>query len=403
MLKHIWIIAVRIVWVAGLALILMAGIEMLRLYVLLRDLHAGAAAAYLFIVGVLAVSLAVWMLHQWFSFPRVLTPPELPENLSDASHRQLQLYARYLIRYLRRLAANPNITPEQAKLAQEQVALLQDTLGAHPLRDDLIRDTQKAEAECILPLLKSLDELASREVRRSVRDIMLGVTLSPYHSLDAAAVVYRNGSMIVRIARIYNARPLNREQWMILRDTLKTVAAVNLLNVGKTLFDKLFSQVPFVGRVMDDIAQGIGAGLLTSVAGRAAMDRCAAYRGWNRARAAESLTEHAGGFFIDVKDMFTKDVLPSLKPRILATAPQEAGTPDFWTRLNDGITGAVDGTARALGDYLLKPAVAGTIGVARLTAQGGYHTIRGTGRGVKKIFSWLGFVHKDRQENEKNV
>jgi len=403
MLKQLWITAIRLVWVIGLALIAMAVIELLRLYVLLRELHTGAAAAFLFVLGVLAVSFAVWILHQWLSFPRVLTPPELPENISEASHRQLQLYARYLIRYLRRLSANPNILPEQAKQAQDWVALLQDTLRAHPLRDDLIRDTQKAEQECILPLLMALDGLAAKEVRKSVRDVMLGVTLSPYHSLDAAAVVYRNGCMVVRIARIYNARPLNREQWMILRDTMKTVAAVNLLNIGKTLFDKLFSQIPFVGRVMDDIAQGIGAGLLTSVAGRAAMDRCAAYRGWNRAKAAESITEHAGGFFSDVKDMFTKDVLPSLKPRILQAAPQAAGEPDFWKRLNDGITGAVDGSAKAVGDYILKPAVAGTIGMARLTAQGSYHTIRGTGRGLKKMVSWLGFGHKDAYKNEKNA
>ncbi len=403
MFRRIWDIAVRIVWVISFALIAMAAVELLRLYVLLRDLHAGAAAGYLFIVGVVSVSLVVWLLHQWLSFPTVLSPPELPENIAEASHRQLTSYTRYLIRYLRRLSGNPSLSPEQAAAAEQQMALLQDTLRSHPLRDDLIRDTRTAEEQAIRPLLAVLNGLAAHEVRRSVRDVMLGVTLSPYHSLDAAGVLYRNGSMVVRIARIYNARPLHREQWMILRDTLRTVAAVNLLNLGKTLFDKLFSGIPFVGRVMDDIAQGIGAGLLTSVAGRAAMDRCAAYRGWTRARAAESITAHAGNFFTDVKDMFTKDVLPSLRPRIMVTAPQAAGEPDFWKRLNDGITGAVDSSAKAVGDYLLKPAVAGTIGVARFTAEGSYHTIRGTGRGVKKLFAWFVPGHKDTKKNEKNV
>lgn len=403
MFKRVWDIAVRIVWVISFALVAMAAIELLRLYVLLRDLHAGAAAAYLFIIGVVSVSLIIWLLHQWLSFPTVLTPPELPDDISGASHRQLVNYTRYLIKYLRRLSINPSLSPQQTEAAREQIELLQDTLRAHPLRDDLIRDTRKAEEEGVLPLLAALNELAAHEVRRSVRDVMLGVTLSPYHSLDAAAVLYRNGSMIVRIARIYNARPLHREQWLILRDTLRTVAAVNLLNIGKTLFDKLFSGIPFVGRVMDDIAQGIGAGLLTSVAGRAAMDRCAAYRGWTRAKAAESITSHAGNFFADVKDMFAKDVLPSLRPRIMVTAPQAAGEPDFWKRLNDGITGAMDNSAKAVGDYILKPAVAGTIGVARFTAQGGYHTIRGTGRGVKRFFAWFAPGPKVMEKNEKNV
>ena len=75
MFRRIWDIAVRIVWVISFALIAMAAVELLRLYVLLRDLHAGAAAGYLFIVGVVSVSLVVWLLHQWLSFPAVLTPP----------------------------------------------------------------------------------------------------------------------------------------------------------------------------------------------------------------------------------------------------------------------------------------------------------------------------------------
>jgi hypothetical protein len=129
------------------------------------------------------------------------------------------------------------------------------------------------------------------------------------------------------------------------------------------------------------------------------MERCAAFRGWDKQEAAESLARHAGTFFGDVRDIFTKDVLPGLKGRIVASTPNEVlEEPHFWERVTQGITTSVDVASHTLNTILVKPAMAGGKGVAaagshvtrgvvraggsvaRATARGGRHTYRGIGR-----------------------
>ena len=69
---------------------------------------------------------------------------------------------------------------------------------------------------------------------------------------------------------------------MILRDVLRVLITVNFLYIGRNLVENLFANVPLLGRVVDDMGQGLGAGLFTSAAGHAAIERCAAFRGWDK-------------------------------------------------------------------------------------------------------------------------
>ncbi len=45
-------------------------------------------------------------------------------------------------------------------------------------------------------------------------------------------------------------------------DIINIIATVNYINMGKNLIEHLGSKVPGIGRFIDDIAQGIGAGFL---------------------------------------------------------------------------------------------------------------------------------------------
>ena len=80
--------------------------------------------------------------------------------------------------------------------------------------------------------------------------------------------------MVLRDCNIYNSRPLLSEQVLVLKDVLKVVATINYMNWGQKVAESLTSSVPIIGRASGEIAQGLGAGLLTSVAGHGAMERC---------------------------------------------------------------------------------------------------------------------------------
>jgi hypothetical protein len=364
MLKQLWNLLVRLTVVAGVLLVFVFFAECFRLFVLFYRVQPwmGIAFAGILFAGILALFIYLW--RGLSAYPRVLVPPPMPE-LPAASHAEMRRYCKYLIEYLDRLAENPNLDGEPAKEARECIAYIEDVLGAHPLNDDLVRAITKTEQEMIAPLLGRLDEKASQEVRRSVRDVMLAVTLSPYPSADIFIVLYRNFTMAFRIMRIYKSRPTPREELRILFDILAVVATVNFLNISRKLIESLFSQVPVIGRVIDDIGQGLGAGLLTSVAGHAAMDRCGAFRGWNREEEIRSLGTRMANFLTDVKDLFTKDLMPELKgPIRSAVSPDEANQPGFWDTITGGVATAIDMTAKTVGFLVIKPATAGVQTVA---------------------------------------
>ena len=364
MLKHWWNLFVRLTVVAGVLLGFVFLAECVRLFDLFYRVHPAVGFTF---AGLLLAGIFVLFIYLWRglrAYPRVLVPPSLPE-LPAASHMEMRRYCHYLTEYLNRLAENPRLEGEPAKMAREGVAYIQDVLGAHPLNDDLVRTIQKTEKETVAPLLRQLDEQASHEVRRSVRDIMLAVTLSPYPSADIFIVLYRNLTMAFRVLRIYKSRPTPREEWRILCDILAVVATVNFLNISRRLIESLFSQVPLIGRFIDDIGQGLGAGLLTSVAGHATMDRCAAFRGWNNDEEIRSLRSRMGNFLVDVKDLFTKDLLPELKDPIRSTVPpNEANQPGFWDTITRGVAAAIDMTAKTVDFLVIQPATASVQTVA---------------------------------------
>jgi hypothetical protein len=381
MLKQIWNLLVRLTVVAGVLLGFIFLAECLRLFALFYNIHPAAGFAF---AGILCIGTIVLFIYLWRGLracPRVLAPPPMPE-LPAASHAEMRRYCNYLVEYLDRLAENPNLDAESVKAARDRVTDIEDVLGAHPLNEDLVRTIAKTEEETIGPLLRRLDERASQEVRRSVRDVMLAVTLSPYPSADIFIVLYRDFAMAFRVMRIYKSRPTPREEWRILRDILAVVATVNFLNIGRKLIESLFSQVPLIGRVIDDIGQGLGAGLLTSVAGHAAMDRCAAFRGWNNEEEVRSLGSRMANFLVDVKDLFTKDLMPELKgPIRSAVSPDEANQPGFWDAVTSGIASAIDMTAKTLDFLVIKPATAGVQTVAA-GVQGVANVSSRIGRGV---------------------
>jgi hypothetical protein len=369
MFKDIWNIVRRIAIILGLFLCMFMVAECARTFLLFYRIHRIAGWTFAVLLGLVGVW-ALWYLTAALrAQPPVLVPPTLAD---PPGHKDMRRYCQYLIRYLERLSENHALPDDQRQAARDKATAIAEVLKAHPLNDDLDRAIQQTENDVIAPLLGQLDEKAGHEVRQCVRDIMLAVMVSPYASMDLLIVLYRNAAMVLKVVQVYRSRPGAREQFHILRDIFLVVVTVNFLNISRKLIESLFAHVPLVGRVVDDIGQGLGAGLLTSVAGHAAMGRCRAFRGWSREEEVRSLGAQMAGFLTDVRDLFTKDLLGELKGRIRSEVPPgTADQPGFWDTIARGVNSAVDATARALDSLVVRPAVAGAQGIA---SAGGYVT-----------------------------
>ncbi|MHC4855131.1 MAG: YcjF family protein [Planctomycetota bacterium] len=375
MLKTIWKLIRTAVVVIGVLLTFFAVLEILRAFQILHELHPAAGYAFLAVVLGLLTWCIIYVWGNMAVFPKPLKPPAIAD-FQNATDKQLKKYVRYLGRYIQRLLSNPNLGKQE--IANLTAALSQ--LQSPPSdRSETLNLITTIENDPIKPVLKTLDAAASKQVRDSMRDIMVGVTLSPYKSADLLIVLYRNLVMVVRIVKVYRVRPALSEQLRIFSDIINVIATVNYINMGKNLIEGLGSKVPGIGRFVDDIAQGIGAGFMTTITGHAAMDRCRSFRSWNEVEAKKHLLRHVGDFYNDVKDIFFKDVWSGIRGRAGAAATDAA----------DKVADAIDETGSILDSFVRVPVKAVTT-----TGQAVYDT-------TTKSVSFVGNLIKKPFKREK--
>ncbi|MEN6306786.1 MAG: DUF697 domain-containing protein [Anaerohalosphaeraceae bacterium] len=361
----------------GVLLSLFAIFELLRMFQTLYSIHPAAGYVFLVILIGSGIWLFVWFFRILRGSPQALTPPATVD-IEQADLRQLRRWARYQIRFLQRLTQNPFLNEQMRVHVQTEMDQLNTSFTQTRDFQQMHQRVLAVEEKTILPALELLDRQASRQVRDCVRDVMLGVTLSPYKSADIFIVLYRNVLMTGRIIQTYNTRPALGQTIRIGIDILNIVATVNYINMGKNLIEALASKLPGVGRLTDDIAQGIGAGFMTSIAGHAAMDRCRAFRRWNPQVAKAGLLNRVGDFYADVRDIFFTDVWGFVKVRSSQATDQA----------KDAIGQALDQTARTLTECVRIP--------ARAVAATGQTVAETTVAGTKAIRHWFsrGDTHK---------
>jgi uncharacterized membrane protein YcjF (UPF0283 family) len=341
-LKTIWKLIRTAVIVIGVLLTFFAVLELLRAYQTLHNFHPIAGYAFAAAVIGLLAWLVVYVWVNMAVFPKALKPPKI-DDVESATDRQLKKYIQYLKRFLQRLISNPNLSDDDRSQISTVLLQLESQLPSD--RTETLNLITSIEENHIKPVLKTLDAAASKQVRDSMRDIMVGVTLSPYKSADLLIVLYRNLVMVVRIVKVYRVRPSLGEQLRIFSDIINVIATVNYINMGKNLIEGIASRVPGIGRFVDDIAQGIGAGFMTTITGHAAMDRCRSFRGWNEVDAKKHLLSHVGDFYNDVKDIFFKDVWAGVRGRAGAAA----------TDAGDKVADAIDETGSLLDSFVRTP------------------------------------------------
>jgi hypothetical protein len=107
---------------------------------------------------------------------------------------------------------------------------------------------------------------------------------------------------------------------------------------------------------LDDLAQGIGAGLFTSIAGHGTIVRCRAYKGWDEEIAVEEMPNEIKEFMKDVKNICIQDILPKMRSKVYSTASaDEVADPAFWEKTTEDISSAIDDTGTILDSVIRKP------------------------------------------------
>ena len=360
MFEHWWKIIRAAVLVTGGLLSFFVFIEILHAYQVLSGVHPIFGYGFLFALILGAAWAIGYVVIAIRSRPPVLIPPQI-SDINNTPIYLLRPYGKYLFNYMKRLEENPLLDSEIKIKCKDGRDELNRILAPSSSKEELIEGFQDVEEKAINPAISTLDRLADKEIRRSVRDITFAVSLSPYRAADLLIVLYRNIGMILRVIHIYNSRPRFREQALIFRDTVRVVATVNFFSFGKKLLEGLFSNVPFIGRYVDDMAQGVGAGLLTSASGHVVSHRCRAFQSWDRNEASKSLASSLSLYLTDVRKIITTDVLEYLKPRIFSVAPpEEAGKPGFWDGIVNGVSSSIDSTGKVLDTFVRVPAQTAT-------------------------------------------
>jgi hypothetical protein len=150
-----------------------------------------------------------------------------------------------------------------------------------------------------------------------------------------------------------------------LADTINVVVTVNYLNLGSHLMQDLGSRVPVIGKSLDNIAQGVGAGLMTSVSGHAASYRCCAFKEWSSEEAQLNVLSHLNRFYTDVRGIFFVDILPGIKKSLGNIAGVK------WETIQNGIGVAMDETGKVLDNFVRRPISSAKSGVMSAGKTGG--------------------------------
>lgn len=275
----------RVAVILGVAASFLAVLEILQAYETLDRIHPWVGYAFLGIVALL-IAYLVYQVRLIFRFSRVPTIPNV-EDHGRLTRRERQQILRFLNIIRTRFCQNQVLKNETENQLSELADAIQDLEKSGKTNEDFLQQFTSIEKNQIAPLIMVLDKQAEIVVSRQVGMVSLGSALSPYRSLDLYIVLNRNFRMITEIIRIYRSRPSVRETIAIFYDISRTLAAVNLLNSIDTLWMGISKHFPsWVGKLGEHLSEGLFSGLLTSITGHAAIDRCRTYQPWSAEEAA---------------------------------------------------------------------------------------------------------------------
>lgn len=322
-MKQVLVLIERIAVIIGVVLLFFVVLETIDAFNTLKEFHPWAGYGFLGLLGLLIIYL-VAQLSPFFRLAKIPSPPELPQE-GEISQKTRKDVCRYLSVVADRFESNP-ILQEEVPLNLENLRKQIEELnksGADNFRERI----NLIEKDYIEFIIKVLDRKAEEVVSDSVGIVSVGTALSPYRSVDFAIVILRNFRMVNSILRIYRTRPSARETFKVFYDILRVVAAVNLLNSMDQIWTGLGRHVPLLSTYGEAVSEGLFSGLLTSVAGHAAIDRCRTYKPWNTDAAANKYRKRLQRWGNDILSILRRHgvqrLIGKIKPKDRKKGEQE--------------------------------------------------------------------------------
>ena len=275
----------------GIAFLMVIGQGYL-FYRLFDDLHPAAGLVYIVVLTAALAWLVARPVAAFLSMPVAARPPDILIDPKAPDPKAIAARLTYDIRYLKMLAANPEVSAEAAQI-EESIAKGR-ALAARAGRATpeeafaLSIDLQTFEREHIEALLAPLDRKVKQIIHTEAVGVGVATAISMNGTVDAFIVLWRNANLVARVSRIYFGRPHLMGSLRILRDVAAIVVAARALedvtditgDVVGSLLGRMGGLI--AGPVMDG---GINA-MMTLKLGYLAKRRCRSFKGWTALQAS---------------------------------------------------------------------------------------------------------------------
>ena len=277
--------------VVGIAFLMVIGQGYL-FYRLFDDLHPVAGLVYIVVLTAALAWLVARPVAAFLSMPVAAKPPDILIDPKAPDPKAIAARLTYDIRYLKMLAANPEVSAEATQI-EESIAKGR-ALAARAGRATpeeafaLSIDLQTFEREHIEALLAPLDRKVKQIIHAEAVGVGVATAISMNGTVDAFIVLWRNANLVARVSRIYFGRPHLMGSLRILRDVAAIVVAARALedvtDITGEVVGSLLGRMGglIAGPVMDG---GINA-MMTLKLGYLAKRRCRSFKGWTAVQAA---------------------------------------------------------------------------------------------------------------------
>jgi len=152
-LRHWWKTIRTAILAIGVLLSFLAFVEVLHVYVILRDTYAALGYGFLLLIGTGSIWFLAYIYLAIRKRAKVLASPDI-EDLTTASRDECRTYCMYLVNYLQRLTCNPYINGEDIDVAHQNITRLERLIETNRQSSVLLGEIDKTENETIEQALR---------------------------------------------------------------------------------------------------------------------------------------------------------------------------------------------------------------------------------------------------------
>ncbi len=281
-LKTLKLLSLGIIAVAAVILAL----EVAHVYTMLAAIQPWLGVGFLLLLAVGLAALLGPPIVRYVRTPVVLPPPAMPADGETLTIEHTTARVDHLAQYLQHLERNPRLAGSTQAVIDASAACDELKRRATRLADDaapqMLADIAAFERERVEPLLVPLDQEVERVIRQQALAVGATTAVSPYGTVDAFIVLWRNANLVSRIANLYFGRPGVRHTWTILRDVSTATVAALYMQPASSAAGGLIKNMAgrTAGLIAGPLLDGGANALFTLRLGYVAKARCRCFEAW---------------------------------------------------------------------------------------------------------------------------